>query len=149
MNIEQKVFPKQNVISIREKASLRDMGRIIGRLYKKARDAGLKPAGKIFTVYWEKPEDPDNVDYEICLPVEGSAEGVTETGGETCAFLRVKGSYKQFESAYAALSEYIKCNDLEVAAPPREVYVRGPLFGFVTFIPIMITDIYFPLKIAS
>ena len=80
------------------------------------------------------------------LPVDGSAGGVTEIGGETCAYLRLKGSYKQFASAYAALGEYIQNNGLEVIAPPREVYIRGPLFGFMTFIPTMITDIYFTLK---
>lgn len=146
--IEIKPYPVQQVITIRTRDSLYAMGKYIGNLYKMARNAGLKPAGSSFCVYYEKPEDPKNVDYEMCLPVSGRSELVeTKTiGGENCVYLRVNGSYKQFGDAYKLLNDYIEKNNIELSGPPREVYVRGPLLGFLTFIPTMVTDIYFPIK---
>ena len=67
-------------------------------------------------------------------------------GGDPCLYLRVKGSYARFEAAYRALTDHVEAKGYEMSGPPREVYVRGPLFGFLTFIPIMVTDIYFPIK---
>lgn len=146
MDIKIKKYPIQNVITIRTRDSLYAMGKYIGQLHKKARAAGLKPAGKIYCVYYEKPEDPQNVDYEMGLPVSSVTDETTQIGGEDCVYLRVKGSYKQFGDAYQAMSDYIQKENIELSGPPREVYVKGPLLGFMTFIPTMITDIYFPIK---
>lgn len=148
--ITKKKYPEQNVIYIRTRDSLYSMGKYISQLYKTARKATVEPAGPIFTMYYEKPTDPKSVDYEMALPVNGELNtGEIRTkkiGGENCIYLRLKGSYKQFEDAYREMSDYIEKNNIELSGPPREVYVRGPLFGILTFIPIMITDIYFPIK---
>jgi len=146
--VEERKFPECVVLSIRTKDSLFAMGKYIGALFSKAKEAGRKPAGSVFCVYYEKPVDPKAVDYEMFLPVSGDidpSKGIARIGGENCVYLRVKGSYSQFEAAYDAVSAYIAVKKLEIIAPPREVYVRGPLLGFLTFIPIMITDIYFPI----
>lgn len=146
--VSEKNYPEQTVVYIRRKASLYEMGKIIRELFSTARSLKRKPAGTIFSIYYEKPEDPKSVDYEMCLPVQGQAdaEGLKKIGGEKCAYLRVKGSYKQFEQAYGAVGQYVESKGYKAAAPPREVYVRGPLLGFLTFIPTMITDIYFPVE---
>ena len=151
-DIEERNFPSYSAISIRTRDSLAAMGKMIGRLYGRAREAGRKSAGPVFCVYYEKPVDPQSVDYEMFLPLSGEADaakGIAKIGGENCVYLRVKGAYSQFESAYEALSNFMTARKLEMIAPPREVYVRGPLFGFLTFFPIMVTDIYFPIAGAS
>ena len=145
-NIELKTFEPIKVVSIRTKDSLYAMGKYFGQLYGKARNGGLRPSGPLFCVYYEKPDDPQAVDYELFLPVSGNAEGVRDFGGERCAWLRLHGSYSQFGAAYQAMGDWVAERKLEMIAPPREVYVRGPLFGFLTFIPVMVTDIHFPVK---
>jgi effector-binding domain-containing protein len=124
------------------------MGSYIRGLYEQARDRALKPAGPLFTVYFEKPEGDGPVEYELCLPVEGRTEELdklADMGGDPCLFMRVKGSYAQFGAAYKALTDFVAAGGYELAGPPREVYVRGPLLGFLAFIPTMVTDIYFPI----
>ncbi|HCM26507.1 MAG: hypothetical protein A2Z99_10780 [Treponema sp. GWB1_62_6] len=147
--ISEAEFPEETVLSIRTKDSLGAIGKHIGGLFAMAASKGLKPAGPVFAVYYEKPVNPSSVDYSIYLPVEGNAEELDkheDFGGEHCLKLRVKGSYSRFTEAYAALEAEFAKRKLEMAGPPREVYVRGPIFGFLTFIPTMITDIYFPIK---
>jgi effector-binding domain-containing protein len=142
-------FPEEAVVSVRTKDALGAMGKHIGALYKIAREKGIKPAGPIFAVYWEKPVDPAKVDYSLYLPVEGKTDALDKCedfGGDPCLKLRLRGSYSQFGAAYAALEAEVGKRGLEMSAPPREVYVRGPFLGFMTFIPTMVTDIYFPVK---
>ncbi len=148
-SIVRETFPEYEVVSVRTRDSLYAMGKHIGALYSLARRRHLRPAGPLFTVYYEKPADPENVDYELFLPVSGDPaelDKLVDFGGDPCLKLRLKGGYSRFEAAYKALSDAVESQGLELSGPPREVYVRGPLFGFLTFIPIMITDIYFPIK---
>lgn len=147
--IEERDFPEMTVLSVKTKDSLKAMGTYIKGLYEQAAERGLKASGPLFTVYFEKPTDPSNVEYEMFLPVEGPSEELdklADMGGDPCLYLRVKGSYARFEAAYRALTDHVEAKGYEMSGPPREVYVRGPLFGFLTFIPIMVTDIYFPIK---
>jgi effector-binding domain-containing protein len=145
--IEECDFPEMTVLSHREKDSLYAMGKHIKEIYRNAAMRGLRPAGPVFSVYFEKPTDPASVDYETLLPVEGPPEELdklADMGGDPCLRLRVKHSYKKFESAYQALSDYAEKEGYETSGPPREVYVRGPmLFGLI---PSQVTDIYFPVK---
>ena len=147
--ITEEDFPEYEVLSVRTKDAIGAIGKHIGTLYAIARKRGLSPAGPLFTVYYEKPADMSKVDYELFLPVEGPPEkldALTDFGGDPCLKLRLKGSYKGFADAYKALGDEVAKRGFEMSGPPREVYVRGPLFGFVTFLPIMVTDIYFPIK---
>lgn len=147
--IEERDFPEMTVLSVKTKDSLRAMGSYIRGLYQQASIRGLRPDGPVFTIYLDKPTDPENVDYEMCLPVSGPPEELdklADMGGDPCLYLRVKGSYKRFEAAYAALTGHAAAKGYSLAGPPREIYVRGPLLGFMTFIPTMVTDIYFPIE---
>jgi effector-binding domain-containing protein len=147
--IEEKDFPEMTVLKVHAKDRIQAMGKYIGILFRLARTKRLKAAGKLFSIYHEKPEGKDKVDYEICLPVEGPPEELDkleDMGGDRCLYLRLPGSYSRFGSAYSALEKAAEDKELEFAGPPREVYVRGPLLGFMTFIPTMVTDIYFPIR---
>jgi effector-binding domain-containing protein len=151
--ITDEAFPEYEVLSLRGKQPIGAMGKMIGGLYALARSRALKPAGPLFAVYFEKPAAPAApVDYALYLPVEGDAaklDALETYGGDACLKLRLTGSYRGFAEAYAALEAEVGKRGLTLAGPPREVYVRGPLFGFLTFIPIMVTDIYFPVKAAQ
>lgn len=147
--IEERTFPEMTVLSVRTKDSLMAMGKYIGGLYEQASVRGLRAGGPVFAVYFEKPEKGASAEYELFLPVEGppdELDKLADIGGDPCLYLRLKGSYAHFEEAYQALTDHVAAKGYEMIAPPREVYVRGPLFGFLTFIPTMITDIYFPIK---
>lgn len=147
--VEEKDFPKMTVLKVRAKDTMMAMGKYIMAVLKLAREKGLKASGALFSIYLEKPVGMERTEYEICLPVEGPPEELDrldDMGGDPCLFLRVKGSYSQFASAYAALEADAKAKGIEFAGPPREVYVKGPLLGFLTFIPTMVTDIYFPIR---
>lgn len=146
--IEERTFPEMTVLSVRTRDDFKAMGTHIRALYGQARLRNLAPSGPLFTVYFEKPEGNNPVDYELCLPVEGRPEELdklADFGGEKCLYLRVKGSYGQFGAAYKAFEDELYRRGIQPIAPPREVYVRGPLLGFLTFIPVMVTDIYFPI----
>lgn len=146
--IDEREFPEMTVLKVRIKDSLMKMGMHIKALYEQAGMRGLKVDGPIFAIYHEKPTNPMEVDYEMCLPVEGPTEELDkleDMGGDPCVHLRVKGSYSQFEAAYKALTDQAAAKGYELDGPPREVYTRGPFLG-MTFIPTMITDIYFPIK---
>ncbi len=69
--IEERVFPEMTILSVRTKDSLKAMGGYTKGLYEQANLRGLRPAGPVFAIYFEKPVDPKNVEYELCLPVEG------------------------------------------------------------------------------
>ena len=144
--IESVVFPRQTIIAQRGKASLSDMGRIAGSLFGRAAAQRLAPAGPIFAIYYEKPVDPDSVDYELCLPVKGAStgdEGLREIGGETCYRITWHGSYKGLGRVYDFLNARIEDERRSLSAPPREVYRRGPFLGIVRIA--MITEVYYPL----
>jgi effector-binding domain-containing protein len=144
--IEELSFPRVKVLRKRVKDSFNAMGRLIGSLYGEAAARRLKPAGAVFCIYYEKPSDPRSVDYEVCLPVEGAAgdmEGVEEMGGETCLRIVYKGPYKGISGVYDALGAHIEDENRRVIAPPREVYRRGPLFGFLPWG--LVTEVWFPV----
>lgn len=150
--VTEEDFPEYEVLSIRTKDALGAMGKHIGGLYAQARRQGLKPAGPIFSVYYEKPTNPGSVDYEMFLPVEGPSEQLdklVDFGGDRCLKARHSGSYADLSGAYAALEAEVAKRGFAMSGPPREVYVRGPLLGFLSFIPTMVTDIYFPVQSAG
>ncbi len=150
--ITEEDFPEFEVLSVRTKDAIGAMGKYIGALYGQARRQGLKGAGPLFSVYYEKPAEGAKVDYEMFLPVEGPAEvldKLPDFGGDRCLKARHAGSYAGLGGAYAALEAEVGKRGLAMTAPPREVYVRGPLLGFLSFIPTMVTDVYFPVKSAG
>lgn len=147
-SIEERIFPEMTVLSVRTTDTLRAMGSYIKGLYEQAKSRDLRPTGPLFTIYFEKPGEKPELEYELNLPVEGPPEELdklADMGGDPCLHLRVKGSYAQFGAAYGALTDYAAKKGYELAGPPREVYVHGPLLGFLTFIPTMVTDLYFPV----
>lgn len=142
-------FPEYEIISVRAKDSLKGMGKYIGTLFSMMRQRQLEPAGPIFAVYHEQPTNPEAVDYEMCLPVAGNGnalDDLVDFGGDRCLKTTHKGAYDGLGAAYAALEDEMTRRGLTIGGPPREVYVRGPLLGFLSFIPTMVTDIYFPIK---
>lgn len=148
--VEVKTFNQNNVVSVRTVDSLYSMGSYIRKLYRIASRNKLKPKGHIFTIYYSDVDNPKEVDYEMHLPVDKDIDtdsfSTKVIGGEECVYLRVKGSYNKLGKAYQAIIDYVNEYNYEIIKPPREVYVRGPLLGFLFFIPTMITDIYFPIK---
>jgi len=150
MIIEKARFPRLVVVGRRERRSFAEMGRQIGALYGEAEARRLRPAGAPFVVYFEKPVGTQSVDYGLYLPVTGSAtatEGLEEIGGEECYRVVWKGPYKGLAAVYEALSARVEAEGRSLVAPPREVYGRGPLLGFLPFG--LLTEIWYPIEAAK
>lgn len=144
--VETLSFPKTRVLSSRQRAPLASIGRLIGGLFGKAAARGLRPGGPPFAVYFEKPADPNSVDFELFLPVEGEEEkleDLAEFGGERCWRLLLRGAYSGLSGAYAYIEGRLASEGRSLSAPPREVYRRGPLLGFLPFG--LLTELWFPL----
>ncbi|MBI9012284.1 MAG: hypothetical protein JEZ08_08605 [Clostridiales bacterium] len=140
-------FKKQECLSNKTKDSLFAMGKYIRKLKKEAHSLGVKQDGPVFTIYYEEPENPKDFEYEVFLPINQKITGITKSiGDEFCASIRINGSIKQFKTAHNTLTDFIKNNNHEAVGHLIVVYVKGPLLGFLAFIPTMVTDFYFPIK---
>ena len=56
-----------------------------------------------------------------------------------------RGSYETIELAYAAIDEYAAVHELRLAAPFREVFIKGPGMIFKGNPAQYITEIQFPI----
>lgn len=141
------IFESAECLTIKTRDSLFRMGKYIKRLKSQAKALGLEVTAPVFTIYYEKPENPKDVDYEVFLPVNLAIKGKTKTiESVSCGSIRIKGSINQFDKAYTTLIDYINDHNSEIIGPLIVVYVKGPLFGLLPRFT-MITDFYFPLNI--
>jgi len=140
-------FNKPECLTIKTRDSLFSMGKYIKQLKKIAKLHGAKPVGPPFVIYYEAPDDPKDVEYQVYLPVDTRLEGKTMSFiGGLCGSILIKGSIKQFEEAHNTLNDFIEINGHERVGPLIVVYVKGPIFGIIPFYPSMITEFYLPLK---
>lgn len=89
------------------------------------------PAGPPFVIYHSMPSPGQPLDIEICAPVSGSFEApepwrLVELPAGTFASKTHVGPYDSVGSTYDALSTWIAVHGLEIAGPPREVYLSEP-----------------------
>jgi effector-binding domain-containing protein len=89
------------------------------------------PAGPPFVIYHSMPSPGHPLDIEICAPVSGPFEPrdpwrLVELPAGTFATRIHVGPYDTVGSTYDALSTWIAVHGLEIAGPPREVYLSEP-----------------------
>jgi effector-binding domain-containing protein len=124
--VELKNFEAQEVYSIRKTASVYEMPNVIGELFKNIRSAKLEITGPLFSVYYDQEFNPEKADYEICLPVKGNKDQITNTieGGKHAVIVH-KGSYDEIPKAYETIMKWIEENGYTITNPPKEVYLVG------------------------
>jgi effector-binding domain-containing protein len=125
--IEEKELATTLVASIRWKGRYSECGTRFSALYKKM---GRFGCGKPMNLYYDDGYKEDGADIETCLPVRKGkdVEGITvrELKGGKALTLLHKGPYDQLGRSYEKIVKFVNEKGLEVKAPAREVYVKGP-----------------------
>lgn len=151
--VKVKQMEPQHVLSVRTNTTLARMqetfGAAFGQLFGYLGRLGVKPAGPPFAVYHDPEFREDDIDVEICVPVERRVTGDASMRGwqspaGTAACTIHAGSYDEVHNAYAALTPWIQAQGHAIAGPPREVYLVGP--GEADDPAEYRTEILFPLE---
>jgi DNA-binding transcriptional MerR regulator/DNA gyrase inhibitor GyrI len=148
--IVEKSVPDVRIAGIRWKGSYADTGQHFGKL---GRAVGRHIAGKPFNLYYDEAFKEEDADVETCIPVrEGreikTAQGISIRslrGGKVVSIVH-KGPYDQLGRSYEAIAAYLKDKGYKVAAPPREIYIKGPGFIFKGNPKNYLTEIQFPVE---
>jgi DNA-binding transcriptional MerR regulator len=107
-------------------------GQLMGELIQHIQASGAFPAGPPVALYHDTEFVEKGPDVEVAFPV---TRDIPETGGvvmrelsavETMASVIMPGPYENFPEAYGAIMEWAAANQVEIAGPSREVYLRGP-----------------------
>lgn len=132
-------------VSLRDRIDISEVGNLFNGAIKKMSKHDLKPEGPMMAKYYEEEFDSQNVDIEICVPVDRYIEGITASStSQLCVSTEFNGPYSEISQAYAALFDYFKKNNLKLQKPTYEVYIVGPDSGVES--RDFVTRIYFPIK---
>ncbi len=134
-DVRTKEVPQQQIISVRTRTRLADLGaeagRAFGELFAHLGRAGAAPAGPPFALYHGAPSEDEHVEVEFCVPVSRPMSGAgrvsgRELGGGPTAYTLHCGRYDAVGPVYAALQRWIQEHGHECADAPREIYLVGP-----------------------
>jgi len=141
--IEQEgVMPTQEVVIKRVEplrvAALRDIiptfdaqGSLWQELGAFLAQSQIRPAGPCLTLYHDTEYREQDVEVEVCEPVEADLAqhgriAVRDLPAiETAASMIMEGSYDSFQQAYSTLLTWIETNGYQIVGPNREVYLTG------------------------
>ena len=145
---EVKEQPAQKTLSIRTRAAVQDLPRLLeegfGAIAQYLGKLGEQPSGSPFAAYYNM--DMENLDVEFGFPVSRPLPGQTDiksgeiTGGRVAACLYT-GPYSEMEPAYDALAKWVEDNGYETTGVTYELYLNDPRQT-----PPAQTQIIFPLK---
>jgi len=125
--VEEKTFPALLVAGIRTKGKYSDCGPLFGKLCRGARSA---VAGPPMMLHYDMEYKENDADFEACVPLKQSkaivGASVRELPGGRGLSLIHKGPYEEMGPSYRKLLEYAKAKGMKVAAPCREIYIKGP-----------------------
>jgi DNA-binding transcriptional MerR regulator len=134
-DVRTKEVAPQQVISVRVRTRLADLGmeagQAYGELFAHLGRAGAAPAGPPLSLYHDGPSDEEEVDVEFCVPVCRPMSGAgrisgRELAGGPAAYTLHSGRYDAVGPAYAEVQRWIQEHGHECAGPPREIYLVGP-----------------------
>lgn len=104
-----------------------EVGQYISKLFKAV---GGNVAAKPMSIYHDDEYKEDEATVEVCLPLKReinykSLETKVLPGGKAVSLLHV-GPYENLSDSYKQFTDYIKTNQLTLASPIREQYLKGP-----------------------
>ncbi len=127
------IRPAQPVLSVRTRAAVGDLPKIIGPVYAQIMaylgERGETPCGEPFVAYYNL--DMQDLDLEIGFPVNRTLPGkdAIQPGeipaGDYAACLYT-GPYEAMEPAYNALQEHIHAKGRQPSGVAYEFYLNGP-----------------------
>lgn len=105
-----------------------------GKLVKWSSETGVKPAGPPFALYFEDPTttEPVKLTAKVAYPVQGEVKVteyvvVEEVPAMSAVTLQYEGPYEESNNAWMRVIEWTKVQGYEMAGPPVEVYLKGPM----------------------
>ncbi|MDS1003697.1 MerR family transcriptional regulator [Clostridium sporogenes] len=130
-----------NVISKKCTINIKDIGKVVGSLYKLINKNGLRIKGSHIVKYFEKEYDPENAEVEICIPIESRKEGKLKV------HIIPKGRYvtttansmSEKGDAYESIINWIQVNNYKINGNPFEEYnvnYKSGLFNINIYYPI-------------
>ena len=161
--IEQEgVMPSQEVV-LKEVPALRvaalrgvvetysAQGSLWNQLEAHLQAQGIKPAGPCFTLDHNEEYRPQDVDLEVCEPVDAplDASGPIRIYDlppvPQMASMIHHGPYEGLSAAYQAFMAWIQANGYRIAGPNREIYLRSLVDHGVTPED-LVTEMQFPVE---
>ena len=123
------------------------MGPLFGEVHGYIQRCGQQPAGVPLAIYYSVPAD--TVDLECAIPVASPLAGAdrVQTGqlsAGIAATVTHVGPYDTLSRTWAALTEWMKSQNLEGAGAPWEAYLTDP--GAEPDQSKWRTDIFFPVR---
>ncbi len=138
-------FQPRNIFSVRQKASVSDLGRIFGDLCGKLEKSGMKPSGPFLTIYHDEDFNHECTDLEVgAVVMDADGVGVRLLDPGLCCFATHIGPYDDFTPCYTALGEWIEQEGYVISGPPVELYVKGCENNVQP--DEYVTEIYLPIK---
>lgn len=147
VNVETKTIAPRWIAGIRFRGKYSDCG---SRFAALGRAVGRYIAGPPLCLYYDDEYRKDDADIEACMPIrkEISAEGVQvrQLPGGQVAVLLHRGPYELLGRSYAKILKHVREAGSEIAAPCREVYLKGPGMIFRGNPKKYLTEIQLPLE---
>lgn len=144
--VQQKELSPQLVGGVRMRGKYLDSGPAFGRLGHKL---GRHIAGKALMLCYDTEYKEDGADFEVCMPVRKPLEldevDVREIPGGRFLTLVHEGPYEELSRSYGKLLEFASREGIALAAPSREVYLKGPGMIFKGNPKRYRTEIQFPI----
>jgi len=135
--IEIAAIPEQYVACLRARGPIGDLGARMARLAAFFEAAGIAPAGAPQARFYDDEYDPDDTDFEVCLPLRPDDAGWTpDTVGDAVVSITPAhhamatthvGGYETIAAAHAALRRELDMLGYTQAGPASETYVHGPM----------------------
>lgn len=145
-DVTEKLLDPVLVAGIRMKGRYSDCGQGFSRI---GRSFGRYICGKPLLLHYDTEYREDDADFEACFPVRQAraVDGISvrELPGGRCLSLLHHGPYEQLGHSYARILSHVKDNALGIAAPTREVYLKGPGMIFKGNPRNYVTEIQLPI----
>jgi len=133
LEVQQKQVQAETVIALQHGGPYGEIGQTYQEIFKWAQAKKVRPTGAPRTVFLSPPNelDPHSGLFEVCMPVPAGTVGdakvtVKKLPAMTVAFAVVKGPYEKISGHYSEMLAWLSAEGLEVAGPPREIYLKGP-----------------------
>ena len=123
--IKCKDLPAMTVVASRQTAPLSSIIEVIDSLYTKVEQNELEVVGPMFTRYYDGDFNPTLTDFEVCIPVAGTAPSLVTISEHQVLYTVHVGPYERVGAAYRRLLDECYYSGLCFAGPFAEVYLLG------------------------
>ena len=145
-DIEEKTTDSMLIAGLRIRGRYQDCGKGFSQV---GRNYGRFICGPAMMLVYDKEYKEDDADFETCMPIKKgeSRKGleVRELPATDCVTLLHQGPYSALHRSYQKILQHIREQKLQVAAPSREVYHKGPGMIFKGNPEKYLTEIQFPV----